>query len=103
MLFPFSFAYCLMLKFTLIVTFVPNSALPILILFESITLSLYLYRYKILLPPPFKFYHLKKVEPVPMDQINVSLSFKHLPKQISAPLLVYVDMEWGICFITGPF
>lgn len=34
-------------------------------------------------------------------QINISLSFKHLPKQI-APLLVYVDMEWGICFTTGP-
>lgn len=42
---------------------------------------------------PFNFYHLKKVEPVPMDQINISLSFKYLPKQISAPLLVYVDME----------
>lgn len=90
-----------MLQCTSVVT-CSNSALPTLSsLSESITSSLDLHTDKIAFClSPFNFY-LKEVEPVPVDQINVSLSFKHLPKHIPAPLLVYADMRPGY-LVTGP-
>lgn len=45
---------------------------------------------------PFNFYHVKKVEQVPRDQIKIFLSFKHLPKQISATTWAHVDNEGGV-------
>lgn len=72
---------------------------PYTYLFEFITLCLYLHMYKIL---SLWFLPSKESGTSPKGQINISLSFKHLPKQISIPLLVYIDMERGICFLTGP-
>lgn len=72
---------------------------PYTYLFEFITLCLYLHMYKIL---SLWFLPSKESGTSPNGQINISLSFKHLPEQISIPLLVYVDMERGICFLTGP-
>lgn len=68
-----------MLQITLTVTFVPNSALPIVTLFESITLSLYLHRYKILLSFPIR------VLPSKESGTSPNGSDKHFPFLQTSP------------------
>ena len=74
-------------------SYAPGPSPPSTFLSESVTLSLDLHMEKIAFCfSPFNFY-LKKVEPVPTDQMNIYLSFKNVPQQTAVPLLGPADMD----------